>query len=230
MTVISHRLRLAYEPIPKNACTSAKSMLFWADTGRRYDPRQQCQGKYIEIHNLYPSIADGGRVEDWLAHYDRVVILRDPIARFISGFRNRILHFRDIESHAARDAKVSARLLQSGLPAVPDVNIFAEHLAAYMEISGIVWHHFVPQIKFVDKIRSAISHAFDVDRLGEFRSYLAGRSGIEIDLLALQTAGRKVEVAEIDTKNLAGIRNYYAEDYRLLDGFGIPYSHAAEHP
>ncbi|MGG5819733.1 sulfotransferase family 2 domain-containing protein [Falsiroseomonas sp. HW251] len=220
MAAISHRLRVVYLPVPKNACTSIKSMLFEVESGRSVSSLRNREGKPVHVHAVYPSMPDGGVIPDGIFDYDVVAVLRDPVKRFVSGYRNRIQQIRDIERAVARDPRIAAAVEAKGLVTVPDIDSFAERLADYMDAVPVVKHHFLSQMAYVGKAVGRLSLVVGMDGLHRIAVLLAERAGQDVRMPHKQISRVAGEVAPCPA-TVDRLRAFYAEDYALLDRFGI---------
>ncbi|MBW6397575.1 sulfotransferase family protein [Roseomonas sp. HJA6] len=214
--IVSNRLRIVYQPVPKNACTTIKTMVFHADAGRPFDIAAQSSAPDGHIHHIYPTMpADPAKLVRY-DRYDMIVVLRDPLERFISGYRNRIATYRDI-LHTTRARPDAAKMLEeAGLPAVPDINTFAARLPFYMRVCGTTAHHFRPQAAYVSAALPLAGRPRRMEDLPEIAALLSERAGFEIPLPKLQTAGNTLPVDPLTEANLATLRRFYAADWDLL--------------
>jgi hypothetical protein len=224
MALISDRLRLVYLPVPKNACTSLKTLFFEADTGRTLESLAEEIGGALRlesvIHRRFVAREDGGRLPRLGPDHAVVAVLRDPVDRFLSGYRNRILARRDLR-RVARQPAVRAVLDERGLSDAPDAEAFAMGIAGYVAAHPMLRHHFRPQADF---LRHAVPRLTLVTNLGGLDRVVAlfeERAGRRLALRHLQTAGREFQVPPLSAAALAALRAYYAEDDALLRHFGL---------
>ncbi len=220
MAVVSHRLKLMYFPIPKNACTSAKCAFFEADANRPFMPNGSADEIENSIHKVYPSLESSSRPPLPMRKYDQVVILRDPIARFNSGFRNRILHLKDLKTSLVKP-QVRERAQELSLSLEPSLDEFVERLEDYMAAYPMVRHHFLPQHRFVAKVLPTLSLVIGLSRLNEFTDLLSRKAEREIKLPHLQTGGADIKVPPLSTAAVDKLKAFYAADYELNAKYGI---------
>jgi hypothetical protein len=216
--IVSNRLRIVYQPIPKNACTTIKSMMFHADAGRPFDIAAQSSAAELYIHQVYPTTpADPARLACF-DRYDMIVVLRDPLERFISGYRNRIATYYDIVATTRARPEAARMLEEAKLSATPDINTFATRLPFYMRVCANTAHHFRPQADFARSILALPSAgpARRMDELPAIAALFSERAGFEIPLPHLQTAGNDLAVDALTRASLAVLRRVYAEDWELL--------------
>jgi hypothetical protein len=214
MVAVSHRLCVAYYPIPKVACTSLKRLLYELDSGHDPDALRDRQGQPLTIHNIYGSNPDGGRWSRVAQAYWSFVVVRDPIDRFVSGYRNRILHHRDLEREGSR------KLRGAGLPWVPDFDRFVRSFALYFRLSKAVKHHFRPQKDFVGRVLTRVNRIYRIEELDELVKDLERITGTPVRLPRLQTGGGNVAVDVADWHR-RWIREYMRADYAMLARVGL---------
>ncbi len=220
MAVVSHRMRIVYLPIPKNACSTVKTMFFEAESGRAIDTLLDRAGRKLDIHQVLRSVPDGGPIAKRLGGYDVVAVLRSPMERFVSGYRNRILELADIEKAGVWNTRIRDALRARELEAMPDADSFAARLSDYMATVPIVHHHFLPQTAFVSEAVETLSLVVDPRGLQRIADLLAERSGAPVRIPHLQASQRSRPVV-LSAETRARIRTFYAADYALLERFGI---------
>ncbi len=214
--IVSHRLRIVYQPVPKNACTTIKTMLFHADAGRPFDIAAQSSAPDGHIHHVYPTVpADAARLVH-VDRYDLVVVVRDPLARFVSGYRNRIATYRDVQRSVQARPEAAQILAEAGLPAVPDINTFATRLPVYMRACGTTAHHFRPQVQYLRAALPLAARMWGMQDLAGIAALLSERAGFDVPLPHLQTAGNTLAVDPLNEGRLASLRRIYAEDWDLV--------------
>jgi hypothetical protein len=225
MAIVSHRLKLVYFAVPKNACSSVKQMLFHADTGRPFDPLAETGDAAAEVHRLYPSVEDGGKIERWMGGYTRFAILRDPVARFWSGYRDRIVARQDMKHAAEQYERARGNLRRAKLPALPDPDTFAANIATYVASVHIVEHHFRPQADFVGNVWQQLSFATGLEGLPRIQALLSERAGFTVPMAhANATARATTDEPALAPASLRKLHDYYAADYDLLDRLGIAHA------
>ena len=211
MPAVSHRLKLVFFPIPKNACSSIKALIYRADTGRDFG--DDVHTKETSVHAIYPSVQTGEWWAPYYEHYDTFLVLRDPLDRFISAFKNRILAHGDVLIENRRRAPDGK---EDPLAPYPEVNEFIEAMDVYMKYSVEVFHHFCPQAEFVRKVIPKTSRIFQMSDLSLVAELVSIKAGIRLDMPWLQTTGRERHVGKISDRNLLRLKRFYAEDYELM--------------
>lgn len=172
--------RLVYYPIPKVACSSIKAAI------ARYNG--DIFDDFEEVHDLYPTNPfQRPRLLD-----KSFTVIRDPIQRFVSGYRNRILHHRDMEPLG--------------------INDFALNLADICAENRAVDHHFAPAVRYIGTSRWRYWAIFHWHRLDEIKPWLA-RHGVDISLPHHQSEGPTARVSDLSAKAITYLRQFYEADY-----------------
>lgn len=204
------KAKVIYFPAPKNAGSSMRQYLFHIDNGRPYES-MMINGKSVELFMIY---GRPGRFQAAaeVPGFERFVLVRDPISRFLSAYANRIL---DPRWRNPRHEQLCQAL---SLPAVPDLEMFVQHLDAYRKIPEIAHHTRSQRFFFGDQL-SYYHKVFRVENIADAIDYLAARSGVSYEFPALKTDGPKVRKDQLSaaTRDCLGV--ILREDYALLESY-----------
>ncbi len=201
---------LVYQLCPKNACTSVAHMLIQAD-GNGYI--NDTHKDYETIHALSKPTSTR---EAWTHCQADVIfaIKRDPVERFVSAYRNRILYHNDL---AKKDyfRKVIFRKKAIDPENIyirtnKDINEFIENFDMYWN-NLWVQGHFKSQTVFMGHPKY-YTHIFDMSELDEARKLISKVSGKDIVLPYLQTGGNDAKI-DLSKDNIKWIKNRYKDDY-----------------
>ena len=208
-TCVCPGLGLIFYPVPKNAGTSIRNILFELEEGRPYhDPA-----------NLFRIFGRPGPFQPVaVGNFARIAILRDPVERFVSAYRNRVLQYGEINREVMRQRGVPEEL-----PEKPDFGTFLGNLAEYRKI-GQIAHHTNPQVFFLGKNPEFYQRLFSFSDLGPLRDLLSERAGRELSLPRLRTGGGSGGSDQPTPGQLDILKRLYAEDYLFLGKAGIPAS------
>jgi len=203
--------KLIYIPLPKNACTSIKQALHEIEFGKPFDATLDEFRVYDEIHDYYlkrPNAFTGKKELETLAGYTRFAVVRDPVKRLLSCYRNRVLDSGDLNESRKT-------LRRKGLSAQPDLDSFIMNLDQYRKINSIIEHHSRPQSAFLDGSLRYFDKIYRMKDLGQL-----------FDLLKKQKRGlairqRKTGGTEVGLENLSEgafekLLEFYRDDYKLL--------------
>jgi len=72
-------------------------------------------------------------------------MIRGPARRFVSGYANRVFHYRELSARAAGKA-----LDRKGFAPDPDLASFAGKFRAYLACYRTIARHFLPQLTAAD--------------------------------------------------------------------------------
>lgn len=123
----------------------------------------------------------------------RIVIKRDPVKRFISGYTNRVIHHRKI-----RD--------------VPDFDTFFDRFSYYYNSVADIETHFRPQVQFFGKDKTIFTHIFDVSEMQQVKELFEDTYARKFPDLRLQQGGNTVKITPTKVQE-DWIRKHYKDDY-----------------
>lgn len=206
--------RLAYLPIPKVACTSIKDMLYEAEHGSKFAPQTRPDGTKYFIHKLFPALPFEELDMAELADLHRIAVVRDPIKRLLSAYRNRVVHHRELSNEA-----VGTRLSEANLPANPDLATFIRYLRRYAKCVRSIGHHTRPQVDFLGRDPSWISRLYRFSELEILAEDVRRLTNSNVSLPWLQKGGPKIKVEDLNPKQIDKLREYYAEDYAVFGSY-----------
>ena len=194
--------KLAYYSVPKVGKTAMKGVL---------KKLSQPDG---EFHNY------GDKLFNPLLKFHgrgcyRFTVVRDPVARLVSAYANRVADRDDIRR--SRFSVFMARLL--GLDPSPDLNTFVLNLRKYALINDRIFRHVVPQIRYIGKdpcFYDAIFSIREMDKVAEHLSQLTGR---EIVIPRSNASIKRFTVDDLSPEALAVARAYYRKDYEIYGDY-----------
>lgn len=211
MTVILPQYQLAYFAVPKVACTTIKTKLFQVENCTDLEGLT-VNGQALPIHRLYPTREFSEIDHARIAPFCRLAIVRDPIARFLSAYRNRVL-----EKNELVRSQRSTTLAAKGLPLKPDLSTFIAHIEDYSVVRGII-HHVSPLTTFLGKNPGYFERIFDISEIGHFLEFASKITGRELCVshhnVSTISGGTTVTPAEE-----ARLRSFYEEDYEIYGRF-----------
>ena len=211
MPLIIKRLKLAYFPVPKVACTSLKHFMHEVKSGKTFTPRVRPNGKTINIHHLYPAIPFEDNSFADLEDMHRISVVRDPVKRLLSAYSNRVVAGRILTEEAAGD-----KLRALGLPISPDFSTFLEHLDGYCANFPQILHHTRPQTHFLGHDAGYYSRVYEISELSQLRDDVNELAGTDLPMPHKQTGGPKLKVDDLTTEEIDLIQARYANDYLFL--------------
>ena len=207
MPCILKQFNIAYFPAPKNACTSIIHLFFQLENGFDYRPIS-ISGRVLWLHQLYDSNVPLEQQLRQTEGMQRITVIRDPLERFVSSYRNRVLHYREIE-----DADFDSDLTRK-----PTLNEFATGLAEYRKIPTIA-HHTHPQAVFIGNDLSRYQHVYAFERVRELPTLIHELTGQRLLLRHDQQSDASVTIDKLTRESIDTLRHFYREDYAMLRGY-----------
>jgi hypothetical protein len=185
------RYGLSYFPVPKCACSSLKAFFFELENGRPFQ-NYRANGKVIHIHHVYRTLPfettrHRAGANDW-----KIAVVRDPVARLLSCYSNRVLHHRELDGI---DLSIRDRI--AGLVRRPDIGTFVDLLPRYRELSPSMHHHSAPHVEFLGLDPAYFDRVYRIDQLDTLVADVAGRVGTAPALQRLQMGGPKLKEDEL---------------------------------
>jgi tetratricopeptide (TPR) repeat protein len=201
-------LGLAYLPIPKCASTTLKYIFYSLKFHQEYSESIE------QIHNFWYPYTDVLENLQNLDNYFKFTVIRDPIKRLLSCYKNRILHHKSLWLKSVRD-----KLENAGFKPEPDINYFVENLENYFQLSDAITHHASPQSQYIGKDLNIYDLICPIENLENLRQIISQKANLEIEFPQLQTEGPKITLKDLTEKSLEKLIDFYAEDYQLLQDF-----------
>ena len=205
----SHKHKIAYFPIPKCACTSVSQLLYQVINDRVYV--NDDNSKFTGIHEYFHDMSSEISLEKY-TDYFKFTVVRDPIERFVSGYRNRIMHHGDVDI-----------LLQSmDKTERPKINQFAMNLEEYILRSLAVENHFQPAHYRLGKDLSKFDKVFPIEELKKIPNLVSEMTGRDISLPHAQAGEHKFTIHDLSKESLEFLIQFYQDDYKLLADYYSP--------
>lgn len=208
MPIILDDIKLSYTPVPKTACTSLKTMFFEIENGWEFTPFKR-NGRQFHIHNVYPSSFFNPKLTERQSNYSRLLLVRDPILRFLSAYSNRVVHHRELSREKARK-----QLLAHDLAPDPSLEEFVLKLPQYMKAVETIDHHTRPLVDFAGPTSSFYTRVYKMLEIDDMLSDISSIVGRPLVLQRLQTGGPKLSIDDLGRRELQRLQDFYADDYR----------------
>ena len=158
--------------------------------------------------------------------YFRIAFYRDPIKRFLSMYRNRVVYHRELSPKS----KAAPMLEQNGLSFNPQPNELVARLDEYMASAASIDHHARPQIDFIGPDKSVYTRLVDLkaieEVLVELRTHWR-KNGM--DALAAselvpgreQTGGPKLGLEALSEQSFEKLVRFYRADYHAFSELSV---------
>lgn len=208
---------LLYIPIPKNACTSIKHAMYEIEFGKRFSSELKEKHGYDDHHDYYkkrPGAFTGVAELKMMEQVTRFTVVRDPVERLISCYRNRVLDLGDLRSSVFI-------LNHMNLSPKPDINTFILNLEGYRKANKSIEHHSRPQHEFLGGTIQYLDHVFPIENLDELEGMLKNYKP-DLEMLKRKSGGSDIDLSDISEKALQKAIEFYHNDYKLLESFYKP--------
>ena len=192
--------KLIYYPCPKNANTSAKMFfakhlnvdkhfLFLGDEIPQIEQTPDHYGGKQNIIGIIPSKQPFKKINVDI----KCCIVRDPIKRFISAYKNRILYHRDIQF---KDHSIDMILEK-------------------LEINNFENKHFLPQVYFLGEDLNYYTFWSTTEDLSFFVEQVNDFFSRKINFPKIQTGGGDIKI-KLTKSQISKIEKIYAKDFKLI--------------
>ncbi len=210
-------LALSLYVSPKVMSTSLKLWAFEYENDRKFEPFQVA-GKTRHIHSLYPT-SEFGNTRHFEQH-TKVAIVREPVDRFLSMYRNRVLT-KQQGHHLSRKA-----VRENGLQEAPDLELFLRNFQRYMDVSSEIAHHAAPQAVYLGNDVDFFDHVFNFRQVVELEEFLTRRVGRKQALPHEQASNRSLGIENLTSSSsiqiasmVAQIQDLCSIDYEVYGSF-----------
>jgi len=208
--------RLTYIPIPKNACSTIKHALYEIEFGQRFDYDYHEEWGFRDIHDYYQKRPDAFTGINQLQHTESKIfaVVRDPLKRLISCYRNRVVDLGDLEAS-------KPLLRQLDLPLEPDLNTFVMRLEEYREANTVIEHHSRPQHRFLGNTLSYFDEVYPIAELEKLTNMLQEYYP-NLQMRSEKSGGTSFGLKDLSEEALERAIRLYHKDYELLRTFYSP--------
>ncbi|MEK8016659.1 MAG: glycosyltransferase, partial [Candidatus Parabeggiatoa sp.] len=200
------KAKILYTFIPKIACTSIKHLIFECERGTPYVEKKKLVSGIHGFYQTWREITTNYVYSDnWL----KVLIVREPLQRLVSCYKNRVLFHKDLLKSADRLSKV-------GLPVNPSWEVFIDNFERYRSLSQSINHHSAPIVDFAGYNPDFYDLILNISELDKLLSVVSDRMGKNVNKIPHeQTGGSKIDIGEISEKAKEKIQKFYAQDYDI---------------
>lgn len=206
--------KLVYIPIPKNACSTIKHALYEIEFNREFDYQQHQKWGYRDIHDYYNKRPDAFTGVNKLKNNGKSIVftvIRDPVKRLISCFRNRVVDLKNLE-------KSKLLLKHKGLPIDPDLNTFIMNLREYRKVNKIIEHHSRPQYQFLGNSLTYVDEIIPFDKM-EILKKMLREFKPDLQMRKEKSEGTSYGLNDLSPEALEEAISFYRKDYHLLANY-----------
>ena len=206
--------KLFYYPVPKNAGTSLRNCFFEIENGWPYR-EMVIDGKPLKLFQLMGVPVAFQPAPEW-RDFLKIAVVRDPISRLVSAYKNRVLYFQQISRSDFESYNIPSSLTKE-----PDLNTFIEYLPEYRKIPSIA-HHTNPQTFFLGDNIGYFDRIFRFEKLREVETFLGDRINATVTLPELRTEGPPISGSSLSREMRLRVIEYYRSDYKFLVDYYEP--------
>lgn len=207
MAIIVDKIRIAYMPSPKVACTSLKTMFYRIENDSDFVPSIRNSIKFY-IHGYYPTVPFARTPHERIRDHFKICVVRDPIRRFLSSYSNRVCFHKELN-----EKRLSSEAIKAGAIPNPNLEEFVERLEIYRKHSRSILHHTDPQTVFLGGDPNYYSRIYQMNELEDLRTDLSCRSRLDLSLPHVQNGGPKIEPESLSSNALEKVQVFYKKDY-----------------
>ncbi|MDG1389071.1 MAG: sulfotransferase family 2 domain-containing protein [Halioglobus sp.] len=202
---------IGYFDVPKCASTSLKLALHEAEFKFPFEHRlcSVNRGGRRDIHRFSNQKLRG----DMFSAEHRIIVVRDPVDRFISAYANRVM-----DLSALSQAKLDSAAVDKDFIFNPGLGQFLENLDNYLQVNSIEWH-LRPLSAQLPRGLDSFNHIYSISRIQDLESDLGEIYNRAFSLPRKQTAGQSVSIKQLSSGQLEQIIEFCREDYQLLDSW-----------
>lgn len=201
---------LEFFPVPKVACTSMKLAILCHNDQDQFNHIAEGphESRPRHVHDVYKTVTFSKRTrklkkpgEKWFC------LVRDPIERFVSGYRHRILFHREL------DQLPSAMLRLAGLGREPDLDEFAINIRKYSLLSRSMFHHFSPTTRYLGREPHLFDQVFRLSEMDQLVDYAAS-NGAPLDIPKVNDDGPIIDLNSLSPKASRSLEKHYRSTYQ----------------
>lgn len=205
--LLLRKYSIGFKDIPKTASTSVKHAFYKLQYDREFEYDHINHPKK-HIHWYYQSRSiQNAKL--------RIIIVRDPVDRFLSAYANRVEHHGDLSE------KKIKRMPSKDFKFDPSLDEFIKNFSTYARIKAIEWHTRSIS-KWVGGSFDMYTHVFSFEQIDEFEKLMNSETGKPFKMQRLQKSNKNNLLSRLSPVQLQKIIDIYAEDYILLDGMYSP--------
>ena len=172
-----------------------KNFFFIEDELPRYKQTKKIHDSFENKINLINWFSGIHKFIEIDIHY-KACIVRDPLKRFISAFKNRILFHKDDDFY----------------------NHSIDMIIEKLENGFFDNKHFLPQNYFLGKNLNYFDIVGNTSRIEDFEKKINNFFGKNLTFPKIQTGGKDFKT-EINDTQIAKIKKIYSDDYDLISGY-----------
>lgn len=207
---------IGYQPIPKVACTSIKLALFELATGEKASEGHLIGAKHI--HDYF-----GTRPEDISGAAFKFIVIRDPLARFMSGYANRVGQHRELSEAYLRSLPISLQLPLQDFVFDPTLAEFIDRFELYMRVPAI-HHHFLPMADQVLSLET-FDKVYPLEAMDALCADIGQLTGRTFTVPREQRGSPNKRAEDLSDAQRRALLKLCERDYEMLKAYYTPSGH-----
>lgn len=211
---------LVYIPSPKVATTSLKYFLFEVNEGQKFDDVHG-DNKATHIHNHadgFPAVFFSELDMQALADKRPITVVRDPIDRLISCYKNRVVALKCLSPD-----RIDKRMVNIlGVSADPDLQSFIINIEKYRLLSPEIRHHTDLQCDFLGDDIEFYDFVFRIQELQQLADLINEQANTLVELDVKQASRRDERTEKLSPEALRVAIDYSRRDYEFLNAYYRP--------
>jgi hypothetical protein len=213
MAIINQKYKISYFPIPKVACTTLKKVFFELENDFEFrDFRVNGQPKHI--HSFYSSSPFSKVPHDKIIDHKKFCIIREPLSRIVSCYRNRVLYHQELSSRV-----ITEDMRSEGIYPNPSLDDFCLNIEFYRSVSASIVHHTDPITVFLGEDPSYFDKIYSLGDIESFFADLSALTGKKITPYKEQTGGPNVSIGDMSQEAREKIIDFYKNDYDVYANY-----------
>jgi hypothetical protein len=206
-----HEHGISLFTVPKCACSSLKAFFFHQENGFAWR-EFSVDGKVQSIHMVgYRNRRFAEEKKRTRKGYWRIALVREPVARILSCWSNRVAHHKLIKPRM-----LSQEDRDLGMTTSPDLEQFVRHLDRYRRASKDIRFHSLPLSRFLGRKAGYYDRIYGFGEIGALADDVNARTGRDHPMPRLQSGGPKPGRADLSREAVDRIEALYAEDRELF--------------
>jgi len=214
MAIHVTKFKMSFFNVPKCASSTLRHFFFEVENGFVFRSFT-LNGKKFGLNTLYGALPfeqakEAVSEDSWTA-----TLVRDPMERVVSCYRNRVV------AHKVLEKAAPSKLVERGLSATPDLANFIERLEDYQAVSFPVLHHSRKLSHFLGDDPSFYHKIYGIDALkSKLAEDVRKRTKRKVpDLGWLQTAGPDMDVSSLTSQQKHSLKKMFEQDYDLYGSY-----------
>ena len=220
MPYVMPEARLAFFFSPKGGGTSLRAYLFHLENGFAFRD-YKVQGRQVDANDLVKNTRWKAFDKNSVQGFETFAVIRDPVRRFLSGYSNRVLHYRELSTEKAGET-----LREMDLPPDPDIDGFVENFHSYKQASRNFRRHFWPQQSFLGPDKGFYTGIYRLENIAALVEDFNARFSFEAEMPRLQAGGPKLKFEDLRARTQERILDLVRSDvaFEMHPAYGDSYA------